>query len=64
MFISAGVVRANSTLSSAVVTVANGGKLGGSGSVGATTVQSGGRLAPGNSPGILDVTALTLGTVS
>jgi fibronectin-binding autotransporter adhesin len=64
MTISAGIVRANTSLTSATVTVASGGKLGGSGSLGAVTVQSGGRLTPGNSPGNLTVSSLTLGAGS
>ena len=42
------------------VTVASGGKLGGSGTLGAVTIQSGGTIAPGNSPGNLSVSSLTL----
>jgi hypothetical protein len=34
--------------------------LGGSGTLGAVTIQSGGTIAPGNSPGNLSVSALTL----
>jgi outer membrane autotransporter protein len=44
-----------SIASSALTTVANGGTLGGSGTVGTTIVQSGGTLAPGNSIGVLSV---------
>ena len=42
------------------VTVGSGGKLGGSGTLGAVTIQSGGTIAPGNSPGNLSVSSLTL----
>ncbi|MDA1014324.1 MAG: autotransporter-associated beta strand repeat-containing protein, partial [Planctomycetota bacterium] len=40
--------------SASTVTVANTAKLGGTGSVGPVNVQSGGRVRPGSSPGILD----------
>jgi outer membrane autotransporter protein len=40
--------------------VNSGGTLGGSGTLGDVTVSSGGTLAPGNSPGILNVNSLTL----
>ena len=44
-----------STASASVVTVANGATLGGIGTVGGdTTIQSGGTLAPGSSPGTLN----------
>jgi autotransporter-associated beta strand protein len=43
-----------STAAGSAVTVASGATLGGSGVIaGATTIQSGGSLAPGNSPGVL-----------
>lgn len=45
---------------SGAVTVASGGKLGGSGTLGAVTIQSGGTISPGNSPGNLSVSSLTL----
>ena len=52
-------------LGNTAVTVANGGLLGGSGTIlGGVTVQSGGILAPGNSPGILSVGSLTLNSGS
>ena len=56
--VSAGILLINNTTGSgtgtAAVTVASGASLGGSGTIsGATTIQSGGFLAPGNSPGIL-----------
>jgi len=53
--ISAGKLLLNGVLSAnGTVTVASGGTLGGSGIIsGATMVQSGGTLAPGNSPGTL-----------
>jgi hypothetical protein len=40
---------------STLTTVASGATIGGSGTVGALTVQSGGNITPGNSPGILAV---------
>jgi len=56
--VSSGILLINNTTGSgtgtAAVTVASGASLGGSGTIsGATTIQSGGFLAPGNSPGIL-----------
>jgi outer membrane autotransporter protein len=47
------------------VTVASGGRLGGTGTVGATTVAAGGTIAPGNSIGVLHVNGnLTLASGS
>lgn len=51
-----GLLTVNGAIASSAVTVADGGTLGGSGTVGATVIQSGGTLAPGNSPGTLNVT--------
>jgi autotransporter-associated beta strand protein len=45
----------NGSVSTSVTTVNNGGTIGGTGTVGALTVKSGATLAPGNSPGILNV---------
>jgi fibronectin-binding autotransporter adhesin len=50
----------NGTNTSTATTVGNNSVLGGSGSLGAVTIQSGGRIAPGNSPGTLSVSSLTL----
>ena len=59
--ISGGTLAVNGSLTNSAVTVASGGTLGGSGSIaGAVTVNSGGTLAPGNSPGLLSVGSLTL----
>ena len=59
--ISGGTLAVNGSLTNSAVTVASGGSLGGSGSIaGAVTVNSGGTLAPGNSPGLLSVGSLTL----
>lgn len=44
----------NGNISTSTTTVSGTGTLGGSGSVGSITVASGGTLAPGNSPGILN----------
>lgn len=57
--ISGGTVAANTTLSSADVIVANSGVLAGSGTLDQVTVQAGGRVGPGNSPGNLSLGALT-----
>ncbi|MDF3057255.1 MAG: hypothetical protein K0R17_1470 [Rariglobus sp.] len=54
-----------SLASGSAVTVNSGGTLGGSGIIGGSvTVESGGFLAPGNSPGILTVGSLNLATGS
>jgi autotransporter-associated beta strand protein len=60
--VSAGTLLINgSTASASAVTVNSGGTLGGNGSIGgAVTVKSGGTIAPGNSPGVLTVSSLTL----
>jgi autotransporter-associated beta strand protein len=59
--VSAGSLLVNGSLANSAVTVGNGGTLGGSGSLGALlTVQSGGVLSPGNSPGVLAAAALDL----
>ena len=59
--VSAGTLLVNGSLTNSAVTVGNGGTLGGSGSLGAlVTVQTGGVLSPGNSPGALAAAALDL----
>jgi autotransporter-associated beta strand protein len=59
--VSAGTLLVNGSLAHSAVTVGNGGTLGGSGTLGApVTVQSGGVLSPGNSPGALAAAALDL----
>ena len=59
--VSAGTLLVNGSLANSAVTVGSGGTLGGSGSIGALlTVQSGGVLSPGNSPGALAAAALDL----
>lgn len=57
---SAGVLRVNANLTGASATVQSGATLQGTGTVGAVTVQSGGTLAPGASPGTLSTGALSL----
>jgi autotransporter-associated beta strand protein len=57
--VSAGQLVVDGSSSSSAHTVGNGGTLGGSGTVGALVVQSGGTIAPGNSPGILTVNGNT-----
>lgn len=55
----------NGTLRHGAVTVANGATLGGSGTItGALHVANGGRLTPGNSPGVLHTGNLSLATGS
>ena len=59
--VSAGTLLVNGSLTNSAVTVGTGGTLGGSGTLGAlVTVQSGGVLSPGNSPGALAAAALDL----
>jgi autotransporter-associated beta strand protein len=70
-----GTLVVNGNISTSHVTVASGATIGGSGTVGALTVQAGGFVNPGNSPGILntgnynqagtlvaEITGLTAGT--
>lgn len=57
--VSEGALVANTTLTSADVSVGNNAVLGGAGTLDAVTIQSGGRIAPGNSPGNLSVGSLT-----
>ena len=54
----------NGSLLDTAVTVNGGGTLGGDGTVPATTVQSGGVLSPGDSPGTLTAGSLSLATGS
>jgi len=57
----AGALVINGSLANSAVTVGNGGMLGGNGSIGGlVTVQSGGVLSPGNSPGLLSAGVLDL----
>ncbi len=63
--VSAGKLLVNGSLANSAVTVGNGGTLGGSGTLGGpVTVQSGGVLSSGNSPGALAAAALDLQTGS
>jgi autotransporter-associated beta strand protein len=64
--VSAGTLLINgSTSSSSAVNVSSGAILGGNGTIGgAVNVNSGGFLAPGNSPGLLTVGSLTLNSGS
>ena len=56
-----GTLNVNGSLANSAVIVGSGGTLGGSGTLGAlATVQSGGVLSPGNSPGALAAAALDL----
>jgi outer membrane autotransporter protein len=50
-----GVLVVNGSIANSPVTVGNGAALAGTGTAGATTVQSGGTIAPGNSIGTLNV---------
>jgi hypothetical protein len=59
--VSAGTLLVNGSLGISAVTTGTGGTLGGSGTLGGlVTVQSGGVLSPGNSPGALAAAALDL----
>ena len=59
-----GTLQVNTALASAAVivgnTVSKGSTLSGAGTLGAVTINSGGIIAPGNSPGTLSVSSLTL----
>jgi uncharacterized protein with beta-barrel porin domain len=54
-FISGGRLNVNGSLTNSLITVQNGGTLGGTGTTGTVIVQSGGTIAPGNSIGTLSV---------
>ena len=58
--LNAGKLVINGNNSNSAITIASGATLGGAGTVGAVTVNSGGFIAPGNSPGTLTVGDLTL----
>jgi autotransporter-associated beta strand protein len=58
--VTAGQLTVNGDSSGSVHTVESGAVLGGSGTVGALVVQSGGTIAPGNSPGTLSVSGYTI----
>ena len=62
--VNSGKLVVNGHLLGAAVTVNGGGTLGGDGKVPATTVQSGGVLSPGDSPGTLTAGSLSLQTGS
>lgn len=63
--VSAGTLLIHGSLGNSAVTVSNGATLGGTGSVGGlVTVNNGGFLAPGNSPGTFTAEALTLNSGS
>ena len=53
--VAAGRLVVDGSIASSVVSVQNGGTLGGSGAVGSTTIESGGTISPGHSPGNLMV---------
>ncbi|MEY3480950.1 MAG: hypothetical protein RIQ71_1725, partial [Verrucomicrobiota bacterium] len=57
--VSAGTLVYNGTNTSTAVSISTGATLAGSGSVGATTVNSGGTMSPGNSPGTQTYASLT-----
>ena len=62
--VNSGKLVVNGQLFETTVTVNGGGTLGGDGKVPATTVQSGGVLSPGDSPGTLTAGSLSLATGS
>ena len=62
--VDSGKLVVNGHLLNSAVTVNGGGNLGGDGKVPAVTVQSGGTLSPGDSPGILTAGSLSLATGS
>ena len=53
--IGAGKLSVNGSLANSAVTILSGGALGGNGTVGSTTLQAGGLIAPGNSIGQLTI---------
>jgi len=53
--VNAGTLIVNGSIASSAVTVNSGATLSGTGTVGATTIASGGTFAPGNSPGTMTV---------
>jgi outer membrane autotransporter protein len=53
--VSGGTLIVNGSIANSAVTVNNGATLAGTGTVGATTIRSGGTFAPGNSPGTMTV---------
>jgi autotransporter-associated beta strand protein len=55
-----GTLAVNGTASASAFTVNNGGTVIGTGTVGALTVANGGRIGPGNSPGILNTGTIDL----
>lgn len=59
-FINSGTLSVAGSIANSTVTASGGGTLAGTGTVGNTTVASGGRIAPGNSPGIIDTGDITL----
>ncbi len=59
-FVTSGTLVINGNISTSSTTVQSGGILGGSGTVGAVIVLAGGELAPGNSPGVLSTSSLSL----
>ena len=58
--VEAGTLLVDGSISNSTTTVQNGGTLGGHGTTGAVTVQSGGHFAPGDSPGVLHTGDLSL----
>jgi autotransporter-associated beta strand protein len=53
--VNAGTLTVNGSIANSAVTVNSGATLNGTGTVGATTINSGGTFAPGNSPGTMTV---------
>ena len=53
--VNAGTLVVNGSIANSAVTVNSGALLAGTGTVGATTIKSGGTFAPGNSPGTMTV---------
>ena len=60
--VNAGELLVNGSVLDSAITVNSGGTLGGDGSVPAAIVQSGGFLSPGDSPGMLTATSVSLAT--
>ena len=62
--VSGGTLRVDGTQTGSAITVQNGATLAGNGTVGTVTVNAGGAIAPGASPGILSATNVTFSASS
>jgi hypothetical protein len=58
--VAGGTLRVDGSIAASAVTVQGGATLAGSGTVGGTTIEAGGTLAPGNSPGTITANGTTV----